>query len=322
MSRPVQQNEIIISVVIITYNQEQYIDQCLESVVTQKVNARLDIVLGEDCSSDKTRERCLAWKDRYPDMINLRLQDPENVVYVNGRRTGRYNLFDCLAQCRGQFIAVCEGDDYWSDPGKLQKQLDVFLSDPGVAVVHTGMQTLYMEDGKKVPYHKEPPPERATLNDLLRGTNFVGTASMMLRADHRKYPDYIWKLPYTDFFFQLWYGRKGDIVFLGEVMAVYRVHAGGAHSQLFQNPMGSYRAAFMRFAFWQILFLHDREIGRAAEPNVLKFGRAYIHSAGQIGKRKDQWKYSWFLFRNCREFTFREWVRNAMNALFRSGKAK
>ena len=106
----------VVSVHMITYNHEPYIRQAIEGVMMQKTNFEFELVIGEDCSQDKTREICFEYQKKYPEKIRV-LWWHENVTKFggNGRRV--------TTHCRGEFIAFCEGDDYWIDPFKLQKQI-------------------------------------------------------------------------------------------------------------------------------------------------------------------------------------------------------
>ena len=108
----------VVSVHMITYNHEPYIRQAIEGVMMQKTDFEFELVIGEDASQDKTREICFEYQKKYPDKIRV-LWWHENVTKYggNGRRV--------TARCRGEFIALCEGDDYWIDPLKLQKQVEV-----------------------------------------------------------------------------------------------------------------------------------------------------------------------------------------------------
>ena len=115
----------VVSVHMLAYNHEPYIRQAIEGVMMQKTDFVFELVIGEDCSQDKTREICFEYQKQYPDKIRV-LWWHENVSKFggNGRRV--------TARCRGEFIALCEGDDYWIDPLKLQKQVDVMRKYPSV----------------------------------------------------------------------------------------------------------------------------------------------------------------------------------------------
>lgn len=106
----------LVSVCMITYNHEPFIAQAIEGVVMQKTSFPVELVIGEDCSTDHTRDVILKYKERYSSKIRLLLRDVNIGI--------RQNFVGTLQSCCGKYIALCEGDDYWTDPYKLQKQVD------------------------------------------------------------------------------------------------------------------------------------------------------------------------------------------------------
>jgi glycosyltransferase involved in cell wall biosynthesis len=118
-----------VSVFMITYNHENYITQALESILMQKCDFNFEIVVGEDCSTDKTREILLGYKIKYPKIFKLLLNE-KNIGAVR-------NQINTLKGCRGEFIAICEGDDYWTDPYKLQKQVDFLEANTECGIIVT-----------------------------------------------------------------------------------------------------------------------------------------------------------------------------------------
>ncbi|MDD3430102.1 MAG: glycosyltransferase family 2 protein [Oscillospiraceae bacterium] len=115
-------NELMVSVAVITYRQEQYIRRALDSILAQQVNFKYEIVIGEDKSPDNTREILAEYAARYPDMIRV-LPRPENLGASR-------NIYDVYTRCNGKYIANLEGDDYWTDPKKLQLQVDFLEQNP------------------------------------------------------------------------------------------------------------------------------------------------------------------------------------------------
>ena len=120
----------VVSVHMITYNHEPYIRQAIEGVMMQETDFEFELIIGEDCSQDKTREICFKYQKKYPDRIRV-LWWHENVSKLGG------NSRRVCARSRGEFIAFCEGDDYWTDPLKLQKQVDVMRGNNSVGLVLT-----------------------------------------------------------------------------------------------------------------------------------------------------------------------------------------
>ena len=132
----------VVSVHMQTYNHEPYIRQAIEGVMMQKTDFEFELVIGEDCSQDKTREICFEYQRKYPDKIRV-LWWHENMRKVNHPAGG--NNRRTTAHCRGEFIALCEGDDYWIDPFKLQKQVDVMRQHPNVGLCFTNATILQHE---------------------------------------------------------------------------------------------------------------------------------------------------------------------------------
>jgi glycosyltransferase involved in cell wall biosynthesis len=132
----VNQNPLV-SVCVQTYNHFDYIKQCLDGILFQKTNFEFEILLGEDDSTDGTRELCVDYANRYPDKIRLFLHHRVNNIKIGGQPTGRFNLLYNLYSVQGKYIAMCEGDDYWTDPLKLQKQVDFLEENEDFGLIHT-----------------------------------------------------------------------------------------------------------------------------------------------------------------------------------------
>jgi len=118
----------LVSVRIITYNHEPFIEKCIKSVLDQKTDFEYEIVIGEDCSQDQTRNICFEYQKKYPGIIRV-LWWHENVRTMGG------NQARTQAHCRGKYIALLEGDDYWTDSFKLQKQIDLIRSTDSIGCV-------------------------------------------------------------------------------------------------------------------------------------------------------------------------------------------
>ncbi len=131
----------LVSVIIVTYNQESTIARAIDSVLGQACNFKFEIILGEDCSMDKTREICIDYAKRFPDIIKLHLNS-HNKGVLN-------NYFDCFAACSGKYIADCAGDDFWIDSNKLQQQVDILEKDNSLSAVHTNWYFYHSESHKK-----------------------------------------------------------------------------------------------------------------------------------------------------------------------------
>jgi glycosyltransferase involved in cell wall biosynthesis len=136
-----------ISVIVITYNQEETISQTIDSILSQECDYTFEIIIGDDCSSDKTLQICLDYQSKHKEIIKLLSQDNNRGLIQN--------YADVLSLCNGDFIAQCAGDDYWCDNKKLQKQCDFLLNNTEYGFVRTGNYNLNFETGKisKGDYH-------------------------------------------------------------------------------------------------------------------------------------------------------------------------
>lgn len=120
----------LVSVCVQTYQHGRYIEECLDSILMQRTNFAFEIILGEDESTDGTREICLSYAKKYPNIIQLILRSRKDVILINGKASGRGNMLENMRRARGKYIAFLEGDDYWTDPEKLQFQVDFMEKHP------------------------------------------------------------------------------------------------------------------------------------------------------------------------------------------------
>lgn len=132
----------VVSVKMITYNHRPYVANAIEGVLRQQSSYPFELVIGEDCSTDGTRDIVLHYQKEYPTHVRVITSDSNVGMVRNGFRTEW--------ACRGKYIAWCEGDDYWHHPLKLQKQVDYLESHPEVGLVHSGADTYYVTTKRRV----------------------------------------------------------------------------------------------------------------------------------------------------------------------------
>lgn len=141
--------EPLVSVCMTTYNHAPYLAQAIEGVLAQRTSFDVELVLSDDCSTDGTAAICADYAARYPDRIRL-VTGPENVGWrANYRRT-----FDA---CRGRYVAYCDGDDYWNDPFKLQKQVDLLEEDAACGMCYTRSERIVETTGQRWSYPQGTP---------------------------------------------------------------------------------------------------------------------------------------------------------------------
>lgn len=127
----------LVSICVQTYQHEQFIAQCLDSLLSQKTDFDFEIIVGEDGSSDRTAEICDSFAKNHPDKIRLFKRDQKNKISIRGKKTGRFNFLENLKAARGKYICLCDGDDYWTNDQKLQKQYQFLYENPEVSLVYS-----------------------------------------------------------------------------------------------------------------------------------------------------------------------------------------
>lgn len=234
----------LVSVYMITYNHGPFIRKAIEGVMMQRTDFPYELVIGEDCSQDDTREICFDCQRQYPDKIRV-LWANEN-VYLKGSNDRR-----TFARCRGEYIALCEGDDYWTDPLKLQKQVDVMRAHPNVGLCFCGAMFMSELNGVKTTRtwndrHDVPLGLMSGKEFFLkhsfgktlwatgrRDEKFIMTATTMVKASAlqqvlREYSICDWHLSILDSILWLGVASRMDVYYLPDVVSVYRQMQTGA----------------------------------------------------------------------------------------------
>ena len=212
-----------VSVFLITYNHEAFIAQAIESIVTQQANFDFELVIGEDCSKDKTRAICEEYAAKYPDIINPLPSERNYGPMANTIRT--------FQACKGEYIALCEGDDYWAIPNKLQQQADFLDAHPDYTMCFSDTQIID-EMGWGLPderYFPKIEKETITIKDIiLSDVSLIPTATMLFRNIlPNPFPDFYYTTFSGDLFLHLFLADKGKAKYFNIKMAAYRNHAGG-----------------------------------------------------------------------------------------------
>lgn len=209
-----------VSIFLLTYNQESFIAQTIESILIQKTNFNFQIVIGEDCSADATRTICETYATNNPKSIKLLPALEKNIGLIA-------NYMRTIKACDGKYIAICDGDDYWIDELKLQKQVDFLELNPQFSIVYTKVLKLFPDGTLKESVPKSSNNE-ANFNDLIFD-NFIPSVTALFRNNQSKsdVPKWIEGFPYGDWPTYLWTIKDGGkIHFINDVTAVYRTQIG------------------------------------------------------------------------------------------------
>ena len=209
----------LVSVVCITYNQASYIRECLEGLLMQKTSFNYEILVNDDASIDATPHIIKEYEDKYPDIFRVIYQKE------NQYSKGVSPWFDILFPiARGKYIAICEGDDYWTDPYKLQKQIDFLEENPIYGMVHTDFDVVNNSNETEHRYSRMQ-PQQTTLLDLLTCKSNIGTLTVVFNRNvYEKLPKHFLRNSFLMGDLPMWleFAYNSKIAYIPEVTASYR----------------------------------------------------------------------------------------------------
>ncbi|WP_018617296.1 glycosyltransferase family 2 protein [Segetibacter koreensis] len=215
----------LVSIICITYNHEKYISLAIEGFLMQKTSFPFEILIHDDCSTDSTASIIKSYADKYPDLIRPIYQT------VNQFSLGKKIAPIVFPYCRGKYLALCEGDDYWIDPNKLQKQVDFLEGHPDYVMCFTNgcivdssgvvIQEKQLRGETKDTYTFEDAPFQAPTH-----------TRVFRKFDYKTLPESFKKARGLDTYLAVWQSQFGKVKFLDYVSSTYRHHSGGIFSSL------------------------------------------------------------------------------------------
>lgn len=235
-------HEIVVSIICITYNHEKYIKDALESFINQRTNFRFEIIVHDDASTDSTTDIIKGYEQKYPDLIKPIYQKKNQ--YLKLKSQGKSAVMYCVPLARGRYVATCEGDDYWTDCYKLQKQVDFLEKNPDyVACVHNTriddlitppklLNCFRVINGSAKAYD-------ITFSDAIKNGNssIYQCSSFMCKTEHYKTaysdprPDFFYKAKgFGDWPLLIYCALAGKIRYIPDIMSVYRYGVEGSYT--------------------------------------------------------------------------------------------
>jgi len=215
-----------VTALVTTYNHEKYIAQALDSVLMQKTNFDYEIIVAEDCSIDRTRSIVLDFQRRNPERIRLVLP-AENLGSAGNRVFAQ--AFE-LAQ--REYVALLDGDDYWTSPKKLQKQVEFLELHPDCALCFHNALRIY-EDENRAPFPQNFAGQQRifTLEDIWQSNFIAGCAAMFRKNALGQLPEWYYTMSYGDWPLYILCAQHGKIGYIDEILGVYRIHKEGLWSR-------------------------------------------------------------------------------------------
>jgi glycosyltransferase involved in cell wall biosynthesis len=207
---------------MITYGHENFIEEAINGVLMQECDFELELIVANDCSPDRTDEVILGIIENHPRATCIKYVKHENNLGMMS------NFIYALQQCEGEFIALCEGDDYWTDSKKLQKQVDFLKSNLDYVLCFHKAEVIKIVKNKKQErrmfYHSYDKTDY-TANDVLNSW-LIPTASMVFRNVITNFPAFLREAFHGDVALQVYLCEYGKMRFMDDSMSVYRINDG------------------------------------------------------------------------------------------------
>jgi len=291
--------QAIVSICMITYNHELFIKDAIEGVLMQQTSFPKKLIIGEDCSSDNTRSICEEYQKRFPHIIEL-LPSNRNIGMTA-------NFIRTLQACKGKYIAICEGDDYWNDPNKIQKQVDFLDKNEDYILCHHDA-IVYEESGRGLTNDRIMNLDSEidhTTEDLV-ALNRVSTLTVVFRNNFiKEYPDYFFSFITADWPLWIMLSKYGKLKYLPFIGSVYRVHNNSVTSIKRASNIITRRKNMIRFYNGYVYIFQnlksyfdgkydiefDKQINHFNDNIFLYFFslRNYIAAKHLISKKKINW---------------------------------
>lgn len=237
LEKPVNKIQPVLSVCVPAYQHEEFIAECLDSILIQKTNFPFEILIGEDESSDNTRDICKEYAKKHTDKIRLFLRDRKTsqLYDEHGKLLYRFNVKWLRKSARGTYLSLCEGDDYWTNENKLQKQVDFLETHPGYSMCFHNAKVIYTFK-----------PETHLFSNIQEGeytgvdiyeNRLIPTASVVFVKACIENKDYVFNgnFFFGDLILYLTLAESGKLWYFDDVWSVYRKHEGGMMHDVFDD---------------------------------------------------------------------------------------
>ncbi len=213
-----------LSVFLLAYNHERFIEQALRSVLMQRTSFDFELIIGEDASTDGTAAIVRRFQQQHPDKIR---------ATIRAQNVGMHrNFIESYQACTGEYVAFLDGDDYWTSPDKLQKQVDFLEAHPSYSMCFHNVYRRREEQDEMAGLGLDPLETRQTweLEDLIEEPTIPSCSIVTRNRLIDRFPDWLPEVAVVDWIFNLLNARYGSAGFLPEPMGVYRLHASGTWS--------------------------------------------------------------------------------------------
>lgn len=220
----------IVSIVCTVFKHKSYLQQCFDGFVAQKTTFPIEVLVNDDCSLDGSADIMHEYESNYPELFHCIYQEENQ--YSKGKMPWWEVLFP---MAKGDYIAICEGDDYWIDPYKLQKQVDFMDSHKEFIACFHNARVLY-PNGVTL-FNSMEENHEPSIEDIIKRRWFIATPSLFFRNVLTEYPDWRGEIINEDYLLELLLAREGRFYYMDDVMAVYRQDGMGMSAVLNKNKV-------------------------------------------------------------------------------------
>jgi len=276
-------DRIMVSVVCNVYNHEKYLRNALDGFVSQKTNFPYEVLVHDDASTDSSAAIIREYEEKYPEIIKPIYQ----TVNQYSQRVP-INVTFQIPRIQGKYVAVCEGDDYWTDPLKLQKQVDFMETNPEYTMCATSTQWLDMRTGAEIPLCKTEEDRDISLEEIIlekKGRIFQYATILMKQDIFCKRPEWIRTFGVGDYPLNIYAATQGKVRMLADVTAVYRNNAPGSVTEKMNNNLEYSEVVYEKVVNGLCLF--NKETQYEHDAIVTKRIRAIEYI---LARKKRNWK--------------------------------
>lgn len=269
---------------MLTYNQEAYIDEAIRSVMLQQCDFEYELVIGNDCSTDGTRSRCEAWKKKYPGRIVL-VNQHKNIGLAR-------NFVATYGSLRGEYVAICEGDDWWCSRRKLQRQVDWMDAHPDYSCCFHRVVNYYQDTNAKSLSNGGQKKE-ITILDLAERNVISNVSALFRRGLFGDLPEWMTQVSTYDYAIHMLNAEYGPLHYMRRPMAVYRQHRAAIWSRTRADKKWDISISIRRllidyFARRKSLYPQSQEVCRRLQQTLdaIETAKRKEMESGAVSNRK------------------------------------
>lgn len=283
-----------VSVFVATYNHKDYIAQALESILMQEVTFPYEIIIHDDASTDGTAEIVKTYEERYPNIIKS-MHQTEN-QFSQGNITATWECM--LSMCTGKYCALLNGDDYWTDKEKLQRQYNYMEAHPECSLYIHNAVRLDVRTGEEVILNTFPRSGYYSQRDQVLcglGSKFPAAGSYFFVMDYfrKNVPDFIYKAGIGDYPYRQFLADKGEVYYDERPMSVYRYMTKGSFMSNLNSDVAAYLTYICRISLFYKKFNEyteyrfDDVFSEKIKSDLLGYAAATYENRGRVNEIED-----------------------------------